>query len=120
MESTTAISRLSALAHEGRLGLFRTLVRAGPEGLQAGEIARSAGVNFTTASAQLSVLSNAGLVMSRREGRAVIYTADFIAIRWLMAFLMEDCCQGRAEILAPLADIASKAACCGETKGVSS
>lgn len=113
----TILSRLSALAHEGRLDLFRRLVKAGPEGMAAGELANAAGANFTTVSAQLSVLANATLVSSRREGRSIRYAADYDAIRSVVAYLMEDCCQGRPEILAPLADIANKAACCGVEQG---
>ena len=111
MKTASALKSLSALAHEGRLDLFRSLVKAGPDGMAAGDIAADAGVNFTTASAQLGVLSNAGLVSNRREGRSVIYSADYDAIGGLIAFLMEDCCQGRAEILTPIAALANKACC---------
>ncbi|MBL4619713.1 MAG: helix-turn-helix transcriptional regulator [Marinicaulis sp.] len=114
------LSGLGALAHEGRLGLFRLLVKAGPSGLAAGEVADAARINFTTASAQLSVLAHAGLVTNRREGRSIIYMADYDAIRSLIMFLMEDCCQGNAEILGPLVERASRAACCGEAKGAPS
>jgi ArsR family transcriptional regulator len=113
MKVSDVLSGLSALAHEGRLDLFRRLVKAGPEGLPAGDLAAAAGVNFTTASAQLQVLANAGLVTGQRSGRSVIYRAEYEAIKALIAFLMEDCCQGRAEILAPIAEIATRAACCG-------
>ncbi len=104
-----ALAGLSALAHEGRLALFKQLVRMEPEGMAAGALARAVGTNFTTASAQLGVLSQAGLVTNRRQGRSIIYRVDFGEARALIAFLMEDCCQGRAEILAPLARIAAKA-----------
>lgn len=112
MESNIAIERLSALAHEGRLDLLRRLVRAGPDGVPAGDLAKAAAVNFTTASAQLSVLGHAGLVTKRRDGRSILYAADYTALRALIAFLMEDCCQGRAELLAPLAEIAASPRCC--------
>ncbi len=112
MELNHALAGLSALAHEGRLALFRQLVRMGPDGMAAGALARAAGINFTTASAQLAVLSQAGLITSRKRGRSVIYKVDFAEARSLIAFLMEDCCQGRAEIVAPLAEITARAACC--------
>ncbi|MEO1029590.1 MAG: transcriptional regulator, partial [Pseudomonadota bacterium] len=94
------------------------LVQAGEEGVPAGQLADLVGANFTTVSAQLSTLANAGLVTNRREGRSVIYIANFDVIRSVIAFLMEDCCQGRSEILTPLAEIATNAACCssGEPK----
>ncbi len=112
MKMSNAITGLSALAHEGRLDVFRRLVQAGPEGLAAGALARAAGVNLPTASAQLAVLTNAGLITKRRAGRSIIYHADYDAMRALISFLMEDCCRGRAEILTPLAQVAADAACC--------
>ena len=103
METKPAVSALSALAHEGRLGVFRLLVQAGPDGLPAGEIARRLGILPNTLSASLNILSQAGLVASRRDGRSIIYTAEYAAMRELLAFLMEDCCAGAPEICAPLA-----------------
>jgi ArsR family transcriptional regulator, arsenate/arsenite/antimonite-responsive transcriptional repressor len=118
METNSAVASLSALAHEGRLAAFRLLVQAGPEGLAAGELARRLETQHVqarrleilpnTLSASLNVLSHAGLVASRREGRSIIYTANYDAMRGLLAFLMEDCCGGSPEICAPLAKIASQ------------
>jgi len=98
-----AVKALTAMAHEGRLRLLRILVQAGPEGLLAGELARKVEVAATTASAQLLVLSNAGLVTSQRDGRRVIYRVDYSSLEGLMGYLLEDCCGGRAEICKPLA-----------------
>jgi ArsR family transcriptional regulator len=92
--------------------VFRLLVRAGPGGMAAGEIARETGSFPNTLSANLNVLSAAGLAHSRREGRSIIYAAGYDAMRALLAFLMEDCCGGQPEICAPLAAIAERAACC--------
>lgn len=105
MKQKAALESLSALAHDGRLDLFRRLVQAGPEGLPAGKLAEDANVNFTTASAQLSILAQSGLATRQRHGRSIIYRADYGAIRALIAFLMEDCCAGRQDILAPLSRI---------------
>jgi DNA-binding transcriptional ArsR family regulator len=110
MEMSSAASSLSALAHEGRLATFRLLVQAGPEGLAAGEIARRLEVLPSTLSSSLNILSHAGLVRSRRDGRSIIYTADYDAMRMLLAFLVEDCCGGKPEICAPLIAVASS--CC--------
>jgi ArsR family transcriptional regulator, arsenate/arsenite/antimonite-responsive transcriptional repressor len=112
MEAPTAVTALSALAHPGRLEVFRLLVRAGPAGVAAGEIARATGSLANTLSANLNVLAGAGLVTSRREGRSIIYAAGYDQMRELLAFLMEDCCGGNAEICAPLAAIAERAGCC--------
>jgi DNA-binding transcriptional ArsR family regulator len=112
METPSAVSALSALAHPGRLEVFRLLVRAGPDGMAAGEIARATASLANTLSTNLSVLASAGLVSSRRDGRSIIYAAGYDQMRDLLAFLMEDCCGGNAEICAPLAVIAERAACC--------
>ncbi|HEY2069207.1 MAG TPA: metalloregulator ArsR/SmtB family transcription factor [Rhizomicrobium sp.] len=110
METTDAVKRLSALAQDSRLEVFRLLVKAGPEGLAAGEIARELEIPANTLSAQLLLLSNAGLTAARREGRSIIYSANFEGMSDLLVYLTEDCCGGRAEICAPLAAVASR--CC--------
>ena len=112
MEITNAVSGLSALAHPGRLEIFRLLVRTGPPGLAAGEIARATGSLSNTLSANLNVLNHAGLVSSRRDGRSIIYSAAYDAMSELLAFLMEDCCGGDRAICGPLAGIATRAAAC--------
>lgn len=102
MHLPEAVEALSALAHASRLAVLRLLVRAGPEGMPAGEIAREIGALPSTLSSHLAILGQAGMVQSRREGRSIIYSADFARIRDLLGFLMEDCCAGRPEICAPL------------------
>ena len=105
MEMETAVRRLSAIAHEARLEVFRLLVKAGPEGMAAGDIARKTDVAANTLSAQLLILSNAGMVRAKREGRSIIYAVNFEEMRDLLVFLTKDCCGGRAEMCAPLVDI---------------
>jgi ArsR family transcriptional regulator, arsenate/arsenite/antimonite-responsive transcriptional repressor len=111
MEMTIAVESLSALAHEGRLKVFRLLVSAGPTGMAAGEIARRLGTPPNTLSANLSLLAHAGLAQSRRDGRSIIYSARFDRMGELMAWLAEDCCGGSAEVCAPVVDAAMRAAC---------
>ena len=103
MDMTAAITSLSALAHEGRLAIFRLLVKTGPDGMAAGDIAKKLDTAANTMSAQLLVLANAGLVHARREGRSIIYAVDFDSMAGLLQFLARDCCNGRPEICAPLA-----------------
>ncbi len=105
MHLPTAVEALSAMGHGHRLAVFRLLVKAGGQGLPAGEIAREVGVLPNTLSTHLSILERAGLIRSRRDGRSVIYSADYEKIRGLIAFLIADCCNGHPEICAPLADL---------------
>jgi DNA-binding transcriptional ArsR family regulator len=110
-----ALAGLSALAHDGRLSIFRLLVKMGPQGMAAGDIARELSTAPNTMSAQLLVLSNAGLIHARREGRSIIYAADFSRMSELLQFLTKDCCGGRPEICEPLTPIikaAAASACC--------
>ena len=116
MDTDDALAGLSALAHDGRLSIFRLLVKAGPDGLAAGDIAQRLNTQPSTMSAQLLVLSNAGLVHARREGRSIIYAADFGKMGALLEFLTKDCCGGRPEICAPLAQTVN--ACCPPKKRV--
>jgi len=111
MESNSAADMLSALGHPGRLAVFRLLVKAGPDGMAAGEIARTLEVLPNTLSANLNILSQAGLTASRRDGRSIIHTARFDRMQALLGWLVEDCCNGRPEICAPLAETARA---CGE------
>ena len=117
MEAITAVKRLSALAQDSRLAVFRLLVNAGPSGVAAGEIARALAIPPNTLSSQLTILANAGLVTSRRDGRSIIYAANFDGMSALLVYLTEDCCGGRPEVCAPLAEATARAACCGRPEG---
>ncbi|HLZ85576.1 MAG TPA: metalloregulator ArsR/SmtB family transcription factor [Caulobacteraceae bacterium] len=116
MEPHRVVKRLSALAQDSRLAAFRLLVKAGREGVAAGEIARALKITPNTLSTHLGILTNADLVTSRRDGRSIIYAADYDGMSELLLYLMEDCCQGRPEVCAPLAEVA-RAACCIEREG---
>ena len=94
MEWCGGLASLAALAQESRLQVFRTLVQAGPEGLAVGEIADALGLPGPTLSLHLAQLKSAGLVRCRREGRSLIYSADYEAMSGLVAYLLENCCAG--------------------------
>lgn len=97
-----AVDALGALAHETRLSVFRTLVKAGAEGMIAGAIAEYHRVPPSTMSHHLATLERAGLVQSERESRLIHYRADFPGMRRLLMFLMQDCCQGAPEMCSDL------------------
>ena len=78
------------------------MCKAGDQGVPAGEIAARLGTVQNTMSAHLKVLDHAGLVRAERDGRTVRYIADMTGFRDLLAFLMEDCCNGRPELCRPV------------------
>jgi ArsR family transcriptional regulator len=104
MEKKDALSALAALGQETRLDIFRLLVRAGVDGIAAGEIAQQLGTVQNTTSAHLKQLENAGLVHARREGRSIRYLVEMTGFRDLLAYLMEDCCNGSPDLCRPLID----------------
>lgn len=98
MRIPTAISMLSALAQEHRLRIFRVLVKAGPSGMASSDIARRIGISPTSASFHLKELSRSGLLISTRNGRSIRYAVHIEAMRKLLTYLTEDCCQGQPEL----------------------
>jgi DNA-binding transcriptional ArsR family regulator len=96
MEKTDAVTALAALAQDTRLDVFRLLVRAGADGLPAGQIGERLGLPSATLSFHLNQLRHAGLVTFRRDGRSLIYAAAYAAMNDLLAYLTENCCQGDA------------------------
>lgn len=96
MEIAKVIVALEALAQASRLGIFRFLVEAGPQGSPAGRIAERMDLPAPTLSFHLSQLKHAGLIACRRDGRSLIYSADFEAMNDLLGFLTENCCSGNA------------------------
>ena len=110
METDQAIDCLAALAQATRLETFRLLVSREPEGVSAGELAKLAGVPQNTMSTHLAILARAGLVRGARHSRSIIYRADLDGFRAVARFLLQDCCNGRPDVCAPL--IADLIPCC--------
>lgn len=97
MERGNVIEALSALAQDTRLDIFRLLVEAGPAGIPAGQIGEELGVPAPTLSFHLKELKNAGMVEASKNGRSVLYRADFGAMNELVGYLMENCCRRSCE-----------------------
>ena len=93
MEKKDAIDALVALGHETRLDIFRMLVRAGHTGMAAGAVAQELGVPASTLSFHFKELKIAGVVRCRRDGRSLVYSANFDAMASLLGFLTENCCE---------------------------
>ncbi|MBH0112315.1 helix-turn-helix transcriptional regulator [Novosphingobium sp. YJ-S2-02] len=109
MDTESALAALAALAHPTRLATFRLLVRHAPEGLSTGTLVEAAGLSQSTLSTHLAVLVKAGLVSAHKQGRQQIQRAEISAMSALMLYLVRDCCDGRADLCAPLLETLS---CC--------
>ena len=111
MDAKKAQAAFAALAQPTRLKAFRKLIAAHPDGLPAGEIALFCKVPHNTMSSHLAALTRARLIAVDRQGRSMNYRADVDGFQALIGFLLNDCCNGRPEICAPL--LGALAATCG-------
>jgi DNA-binding transcriptional ArsR family regulator len=98
MKDQTAIEMLGALAQEHRIRIFRILVKAGPSGLPSTDIAEAVSISPTSASFHLKELERTGLLVATRQGRFIRYAIHVDAMRGLLTYLTEDCCQGQPEL----------------------
>ncbi len=92
MDILEAIRIFDTLSQETRLNAFRQLVKSGESGIAAGKLSEKLNVPQNTLSFHLSHLSNAGVVRARKEGRSIIYTANFEVVHGLIEFMVKDCC----------------------------
>lgn len=106
MRDQAAVEMLGALAQEHRIRIYRRLVKAGPAGLPSSDIADETGISPTSASFHLKELERTGLLMSTRCGRFVRYAIHVDAMRKLLTYLTEDCCQGQPELCGPATKLA--------------
>lgn len=101
METLDAVEALSALSQESRLQVYRLLVEAGPDGMQAGQIATALDLPPNTLTFHFDRLRHAALVTVRRDGRSMIYAARFDTMNDLLGYLTKNCCGGEIEKCAP-------------------
>ena len=111
MEKITATTVFESLASGVRLDIFRLLVRQGPEGLVAGEIATALALPATNLSFHLKALTQAGLLTVMQEGRYQRYRAHIALMVELIAYLSDECCAGHPEACLPTGAMAACTGC---------
>lgn len=110
METKNAITALAALAQDSRLAVFRLLVQAGPQGLAASKIAERLDLPPSSLSFHLKELMHASMVTQTKDGRSLIYAANFDTMNTLIAFLSENCCGGNSCAAVCIPDCSEKGA----------
>ena len=103
MKKQDAVAILAALAQNNRLDVFRLLVEAGPESMPASHINARLRLPPNALTFHLDRLREACLITSRRDGRSMIYAAEFEAMNSLVSYLTDHCCQGRPDLCKPKA-----------------
>ena len=93
MDKQDAVVAFGALSQETRLRVFRLLVEYGKDGTPAGTLSETLGIPHNTLSFHLSQMSHAKLVLSQREGRSIIYRANFEFFTDLIRYMVKDCCR---------------------------
>jgi DNA-binding transcriptional ArsR family regulator len=111
METNKVITALAALAQESRLAVFRLLVQAGPEGMPATKIAEALEIAPSSLSFHLKELTHAEMVVQKKAGRSLIYSANFATMNGLVGFLTENCCGGNACPPVRISDCSNEGAC---------
>lgn len=92
------IDQLAALGQESRFRVFRRLMKAGPDGIPAGQLASELDILPNTLSTHLGILSRTGLVSSRRDGRTLYYSADIESVSGMVEGIVADCCNGNPDL----------------------
>ena len=111
MDTKNVVAALTALAQDSRLAIFRLLVQAGPQGLAATKIAEGVGISPSSLSFHLKELLHANMVMQTRDGRSLIYSANFETMNGLLGFLTENCCGGNVCSPVAISDFSKEGAC---------
>jgi ArsR family transcriptional regulator len=117
MDKNTATSIFESLSSGVRLDVYRLLVKTGPTGLVAGEIAATLELPSTNLSFHLKAMTYAQLLSVTQEGRFQRYRANLLLMQELITYLTEECCSGHPE---HCFDQASASNCCEPEQPISS
>ena len=102
MEKTSAARVFECLSSEIRLDIYRLLVKQGPDGMVAGQIAQALDLPSTNLSFHLKAMTHAGLLTVEQEGRYQRYRADVTLVMSLIAYLTDECCAGHPQLCVKL------------------
>lgn len=92
ISSVEAAQGFAAIGSEPRLEVLLALVRAGPGGLNVGDIQKQLDMPASTLTHHLRFLAAAGLIEQSKQGRVIRNQAAFDRIEELAAYLLRECC----------------------------
>jgi DNA-binding transcriptional ArsR family regulator len=82
----------AAIGNDARLRILRLLLSAYGEGMIVGDIQEELGIPSSTLSHHLDKLKNEDLVVVKREGTFLRYSANTAALQEILTFLYAECC----------------------------
>lgn len=92
MKINDVAKALKELGHPTRLSIYKSVVKAGHQGIAVGGIQAQLGIPGSTLSHHLSSLASAGLISQRREGRTLFCVAEYQCLEGVISFLQDECC----------------------------
>ncbi|RJX65314.1 ArsR family transcriptional regulator [Vibrio sinensis] len=92
MELETVAKALKELGHPTRLSIYKSVVKAGYQGIAVGGLQEKLDIPGSTLSHHISSLASAGLISQRREGRTLYCVAEFECLDGVIGFLKDECC----------------------------
>ena len=94
MNNQTAVDLLSVLGSGLRLAIFRILLQAGKDGLNPKYISDKLSIKPNKLSFHLNSLKKHNLVNNKKNGRELIYFANYKTIPKSIRLSFENCCKG--------------------------
>jgi DNA-binding transcriptional ArsR family regulator len=92
MKAETAARQLESIGSPIRLKIYRTLIRAGADGMACGALQQKVGMPASTLSHHLRLLRQSGLITQERLGTTLLCRANYSAMRRLVGYLVDECC----------------------------
>lgn len=92
MDIEIVAKALKELGHPTRLAIYKSVVRAGYQGMPVGRLQEILIIPGSTLSHHISGLTSAGLITQRREGRTLFCVAEYEKLTSVISFLQDECC----------------------------
>ena len=92
MDLEVVAKALKEVGHPIRLNIYKSVVKAGYQGIAVGGLQEELDIPGSTLSHHISSLASAGLISQRREGRTLFCVAEYECLEGVIGFLQDECC----------------------------